>query len=155
MTKWDKDYLELCKKILNEGVEVENRTGTNSIKIPSYHLHFDLGEEFPVLQSKQLYFRQAILEMLWIYQAQSNDVRWLQERNVHIWDEWEIDEEGIWRAKQLVDGKHVDIEKDFGKKSKPWDLKQVKKVAFKNGKLFAASNDGKKWFNKQNKPVEL
>ena len=47
------------------------------------------------------------------------------------------------------------IEKDFGKKSKPWDLKQVKKVAFKNGKLFAASKDGKKWFNKQNKPVEL
>lgn len=47
------------------------------------------------------------------------------------------------------------IEKDFGKKSKPWDLKQVKKVAFKNGKLFAASADGKKWFNKQNKPIEL
>ena len=114
MTKWDKDYLELCKKILSEGVEVENRTGTNSIKIPSYHLHFDLGDEFPVLQSKQLYFRQAILEMLWIYQAQSNDVRWLQERNVHIWDEWEVDEDGKWRATQLVNGEKVNIEKDFG-----------------------------------------
>ena len=34
--------------------------------------------------------------MLWIYQAQSNDVRWLQERNVHIWDKWEINEDGDW-----------------------------------------------------------
>ena len=64
MTKWDSEYIKLCKKILYEGVEVENRTGTNSIKIPSYHLHFDLREEFPVLATKQLYFRQAITEML-------------------------------------------------------------------------------------------
>ena len=82
MTKWDKEYIKLCKTILKDGKEVENRTGVNTIKIPSYHLHFDLREEFPVLATKQLFFRQAILEMLWIYQAQSNDVRWLQERKV-------------------------------------------------------------------------
>lgn len=114
MTKWDSEYIKLCKKILNDGIEVENRTGVNSIKIPSYHLHFDLKEEFPVLTTKQLYFRQAITEMLWIYQAQSNDVRWLQERDVHIWDEWEIDSDGKWRATQLVNGKKIQIEKDFG-----------------------------------------
>ena len=120
MTKWDKDYIRLCKKILKDGVEVENRTGINTIKIPSYHLKFDLSKEFPVLTTKQLYFRQAILEMLWIYQAQSNDVRWLQDRNVHIWDEWQIDENGEWRANQMVleDGKLVkkDIVKKFDKK---------------------------------------
>ena len=120
MTKWDSEYIRLCKKILKEGKEVENRTGINTIKIPSYHLHFDLNEEFPVLTTKQLYFRQAILEMLWIYQAQSNDVRWLQERNVHIWDEWEIDENGLWKAKQRVleDGNVVtkEITKEFDKK---------------------------------------
>lgn len=119
MSKWDKDYIKLCKTILDKGVEVENRTGINTIKIPSYHLEFNLQEEFPCLTTKQLYFRQAIVEMLWIYQAQSNDVRWLQERNVHIWDEWEIDENGIWRATQNVveDGKLVkkEIERDFGK----------------------------------------
>ncbi len=119
MTKWDKEYIKLCKKILKEGKEVENRTGTNSIKIPSYHLKFDLSKEFPVLTTKQLYFRQAILEMLWIYQAQSNDVRWLQERNVHIWDEWQIDEEGFWKANQrfLEDGKIVqkEVVKKFDK----------------------------------------
>lgn len=119
MSKWDKEYIKLCKTILSEGKEVENRTGTNTIKIPSYHLHFDLQDEFPCLTTKQLYFRQAILEMLWIYQAQSNDVRWLQERNVHIWDEWEINEDGKWKAIQnvLEDGKLVkkEVVKDLGK----------------------------------------
>lgn len=120
MTKWDKDYIKLCKEILEKGTEVENRTGINTIKIPSWHFHFDLGEEFPVLTTKQLYFRQAILEMLWIYQVKSNDVRWLQERDVHIWDEWEINEDGDWKAVQNVigeDGKLTkkEIVKHFGK----------------------------------------
>ena len=119
MSKWDKEYIKLCKKILQDGTEVVNRTGINTIKISSYHLEFNLQEEFPFLTTKQLYFRQAILEMLWIYQAQSNDVRWLQERNVHIWDEWEIAEDGVWHANQNVveNGKVVkkDIEKNFGK----------------------------------------
>ena len=121
MTKWDKEYIKLCKKILDDGVEVENRTGINTIKIPSYYLHFDLEEEFPVLTTKQLFFRQAILEMLWIYQVKSNDVRWLKDRNVHIWDEWEIASDGTWRAFQNVpdsNGKIVkkEIVKEFDKK---------------------------------------
>lgn len=120
MSSWDKKYLNLCKKILKEGTEVQNRTGINSIKVPSHHFHFDLEEEFPILTTKQLFLRQAVLEMLWIYQAKSNDVRWLKERDVHIWDEWEIDEDGIWKATQNVLGKDgklekKEIEKDFGK----------------------------------------
>lgn len=119
MSKWDKEYIKLCKKILENGVEVVNRTGINSIKIPAYHLEFDLNEEFPILTTKQLFIRQAVLEMLWIYQVQSNDVRWLQERNVHIWDEWEINEDGFWKAAQMVfkDDKleRQEIEKYFGK----------------------------------------
>ena len=106
MSKWDKEYIKLCKKILDKGVEVENRTGINTIKIPAYHFELNVGKEFPILTTKQLYIRQAVLEMLWIYQAQSNDVRWLQERGVKIWDEWEIDENGLWKATQMVpDGK--------------------------------------------------
>lgn len=120
MSKFDKEYLKLCKKILTEGVEVENRTGTNSIKIPSYNFHFDLSEEFPMLTTKQVFYKNAITEMLWIYQAQSNDVRWLKERNNHIWDEWEIDDDGLWKATQNVlddNGNLVkkDVVKDFGK----------------------------------------
>ena len=120
MAKWDREYLKLCKKILEEGKEVENRTGINTIKIPSYSFHFDLEEEFPILTTKQLFFKNAITEILWIWQEQSNDVRWLQERGNHIWDEWEIDENGIWRATQNVlneEGKLEKklVEKDFGK----------------------------------------
>ena len=52
MTKFDKEYLRLVKKILTEGVEVENRTGVNTIKIPNYNFDFDLSREFPILQTK-------------------------------------------------------------------------------------------------------
>ena len=120
MSKWDTEYIKLCKKILNEGVRVENRTGIDSIKVPGHFFEFDLSEEFPALTTKQLFFRQAIVEMLWIYQVQSNDVRWLQDRNVHIWDEWEIQEDGKWYATQMLpdeNGKLVkqEVVKDFGK----------------------------------------
>lgn len=120
MSKWDEDYIALCKRILNEGVRVENRTGVDTIKVPSHSFHFDLSEEFPILTTKQLFIRQAVLEMLWFYQAQSNDVRWLQERGVNIWNEWEIDEEGFWTATQMLpgeDGKLVkkEIRKEYGK----------------------------------------
>lgn len=120
MAKWDKEYLKLCKKILQEGQEVENRTGTNTIKIPGYFLEFDLQDEFPILTTKQLFFKNAITELLWIYQAASNDVRWLQERGNHIWDEWEISEDGKWRATQMIPNEKgelvkTEIEKDFGK----------------------------------------
>ena len=61
MTKWDQKYYELTKEILENGVYQKNRTGVDSKKIPAYYLHFDLNKEFPVLTTKQLYFRQAIL----------------------------------------------------------------------------------------------
>lgn len=111
MTEFDIEYLKLCKRILTEGVEVENRTGTNTIKVPSHYFHFDLSKEFPILQTKQLFFKNAITEILWIYQAQSNDVRWLHERNNHVWDEWMIDPDGFYRiydkeTKKLISEKY-------------------------------------------------
>lgn len=120
MAKWDEIYCELLSAVLDSGTRVQNRTGTDSIKLPSWQLSLDVGEEFPILTTKQLFIRQAVLEMLWIYQAQSNDVRWLRERDVHIWDEWEIDENGYWNATQLLpDGNgglvKTEVHKFFGK----------------------------------------
>ena len=120
MAQWDVDYLGLCRRILTEGVRVHNRTGVDTVKVPSHTFRFDLAKEFPILTTKQLFIRQAVLEMLWIYQAQSNDVRWLQERNVHIWDEWEIDENGFWNAEQMLPGEDgqlhkTAVSKEFGK----------------------------------------
>lgn len=109
MSAWDKIYCQLCENILTNGVQVSNRTGIDTIKLPSAHFQLNVGEEFPILTTKQLFIRQAVLEMLWIYQAQSNDVRWLQERNVHIWDLWQIDENGDWRDEKTGEVlKHFD-----------------------------------------------
>lgn len=109
MSAWDKVYCQLCENILTNGVQVANRTGIDTIKLPSAHFQLNVGEEFPILTTKQLFIRQAVLEMLWIYQAQSNDVRWLQERNVHIWDLWQIDENGDWRDEKTGEVlKHFD-----------------------------------------------
>ncbi len=97
MSRWDEIYCGLCKRILDEGVQVHNRTGVDTIKVPIANFQLDVSEEFPILTTKQLFIRQAVLEMLWIYKQQSNDVRWLQQRNVNIWNEWEIDGNGDWK----------------------------------------------------------
>jgi len=102
MSKFDYDYISLVKEILNSGVEVENRTGVNTVKIPSYNLEFDLRKEFPILQTKQTFYKNAIIEMLWIWQMQSNDVRELHKRGVHIWDEWMVDADGIYRIYEPI-----------------------------------------------------
>lgn len=97
MTEFDIEYLKLVREILDKGIEVENRTGINTIKIPSWNFSFDLNNGFPILETKQMFYRQAVTEMLWIWQMGSNDVRELHKRNVHIWDEWMVDEDGIYR----------------------------------------------------------
>ena len=97
MSKWDVEYLKLCKKILTEGVEVENRTGINTIKIPNYEFNFDMKDEFPILQSKYVAWKSAIIEILWIWQMGSNKIQDLHDRGVKIWDEWCIDDDGIYR----------------------------------------------------------
>lgn len=99
MGKWDKEYIKLCKEILEKGTEVENRTGINTIKLPYKNFEFDLSKEFPILTTKFVSFKSAVLEMLWFYQAQSNDVTWLSDRNVKIWNEWKIDEDGVYRIR--------------------------------------------------------
>lgn len=104
MSKWDVEYLKLCKKILEEGViektdGVKDRTNGDCKSIRHYNFSLNLGEEFPILTTKKVGFKWSVLEMLWIYQQQSNDVRWLQERGITIWNEEQIDENGYNRGK--------------------------------------------------------
>jgi len=98
MSKFDSLYIDLCDRILKTGTRVKNRTGIDTIKIPFATMEFDLGKEFPILTSKYVAFKSAVLEMLWFYQVQSNDVRWLQERGVKIWNEWEMPDHTIGTA---------------------------------------------------------
>ena len=64
MSAWDEIYCRICENILRQGKQVQNRTGIDSIKIPSAYFTLDVGEEFPILTTKQLFIRQAVLEML-------------------------------------------------------------------------------------------
>ena len=94
---FDKQYCELLKKILSEGELFENRTGIDTLSIPGGGYVFDVGNEFPILESKKIVLKNALSEILWIYQAQTNDVSWLRERGNNIWNEWEVDSDGIYR----------------------------------------------------------
>ncbi len=123
MSKFDDQYIDLCRRILDHGEKITNykktdsRTSTSTsaipdhkaqadssartIRLPHQVLQFDLSAEFPILTSKKVGFKTAVLEILWIYQAASNDVRWLKDRGVKIWDEWEISEDGIYQGRNI------------------------------------------------------
>ena len=94
---FDKQYCELLKKILSEGELFENRTGVDTLSIPGGGYVFDVENEFPILESKKIVLKNALSELLWIYQAQTNDVSWLKERGNKIWDKWKVDSDGIYR----------------------------------------------------------
>lgn len=97
VTEWDKIYCDILKEIINKGELSPNRTGVETLSIPNVNFSLNVGEQFPILETKKVAMKNTITELLWIYQAQSNDVSWLQERGNHIWDEWRIDDDGIYR----------------------------------------------------------
>lgn len=97
ITEWDKIYCNILKDIINNGELTPNRTGIETLAIPNVNFKLDVGESFPILETKKVAMANSITELLWIYQAQSNKVEWLHERDNHIWDDWKIDEDGIYR----------------------------------------------------------
>ena len=111
LTKYDYYYLSIATKILRDGDMRNNRTGIKAISLPHVCITIDLEEDgFPILASKFVGFKTAIKELLWIWQMQSNDVRKLQDMNVHIWDEWMQEDGTIGKAYgyQLAKYKQVD-----------------------------------------------
>lgn len=111
LTKYDYYYLSIANKILSEGEMRDNRTGIKAISLPHVCITINLEEDgFPILASKFVGFKTAVKELLWIWQMQSNDVRKLQDMNVHIWDEWMQEDGTIGKAYgyQLAKYKQVD-----------------------------------------------
>ncbi len=82
-----KQYLDLCKKILNEGHWKDDRTGTGTYSIFGYQMRFDLQKGFPLLTTKKVFLRGIIHELLWFINGDTN-IKYLVDNNVHIWDDW-------------------------------------------------------------------
>lgn len=94
----DQKYLRIVEDILEHGYYDQNRTGMPTYKLPHQIMQFNLAEEFPILTTKFVPFKTAVQEMLWIWQAQSNDVTWLNDRKIHIWDNWVDENNTIGKA---------------------------------------------------------
>ncbi len=110
-------YEDLMRTVLREGTLKSDRTGTGTISLFGRQMRFDLSRSFPLITTKKVYFRGIAYELLWFLKGSQN-VRWLQENRVHIWDEWADPETGdlgpvygvqwrSWPAPTLEDPHHT------------------------------------------------
>lgn len=107
-------YLDLMCKVLDEGYEKSDRTGTGTRSLFGHQMRFDLGHGFPLLTTKKLHLRSILIELLWFLRGDTN-IQYLREHNVSIWNEWASADGELgpvygkqWRSWQSTSGECID-----------------------------------------------